>query len=99
MVENAADQTLDSCDIDKLHIAFLPIIVHVQVIFTFNHAVFDGCKDDCFGLIKLKFMCCWHSDEYDVLNLAIKCLEFEFWFFPALVRKLVNVQFILVRSN
>ena len=49
MVKNVADQTLDSCDIDKLCIAFLPIIVHVQVIFTFNHAVFDGCEDDCFS--------------------------------------------------
>ena len=79
-------------NVNNLHVAILiAVIIHIKVIVVLDEAVFDGCKDHSFRLIKLQVLCCWHMDEYNVLNLSGKHFEFEFGFPPRLVCKLVHV--------
>ena len=91
-IENTSNQTLNSTNVNHFRVAFLvPVIMHVEVVAAFYRTIFNGREDRGFRLAKSKIGCCWHLDHYDMLDLAVKSLEFQFWCLAALVCILIDI--------
>jgi hypothetical protein len=91
-IKNPADQTLNGRNIHHLGIPiFILVVVHIEVIYTLYRAIFDRSEDNVLRLVEIQVLRCRQSDQENVLDLAVKSLEFEFRFLPPLVRKLVDI--------
>ena len=91
-IENTSNQTLNSINVHHFRVPILvPVIMHVKVVAPLYGTIFDGREDHGFRPGKSKIRCCWHSDHDDLLDLAVKSLEFQFWCLAALVCILIDI--------